>query len=276
MFATQVHKTVHGQPIVEKTVILSFGQTLTIDNWIQDLTGTIVTTDKPVSILAGHECADIPHGGPCDALYTSHTTINDLGKLYIVPPIPNRDSSTGYIVRIVAPYDNTDVFVFTGNLWVKQLTLIKSHFVELDLHPTDKAQAIKCIKLCLVVQYNKHRHIDNRETDNSMWQLPDLEHYVREVTFVPVKNPGTIVYSNNLIIIARADATASLQLNGASLTPSWTTLDAWPEFSYATLQISNQLHNLSSEGQFGAFVFGNAAQTGYGTMLAMDSKYVDP
>jgi hypothetical protein len=52
-----------------------------------DLTGTLVTADKPVSVFGGHKCVQVPLGTQaCDRLEEAMLPIETLAKEYIVTP----------------------------------------------------------------------------------------------------------------------------------------------------------------------------------------------
>jgi hypothetical protein len=80
-----------------------------------DVTGTLVTADKPVQVIAGHQCTYIPDNvGYCDHLEETMFPFETLSTEYIVtdafipqgnnPPIPKVE-----MVRIVATADNTSL-----------------------------------------------------------------------------------------------------------------------------------------------------------------------
>jgi hypothetical protein len=74
-----------------------------------DLTGTIISADKPVEVFGGHKCTQIPIGvTACDRLEEAMLPIETLAKKYIVGPplIPNLQVKA-QMVRIIATEANT-------------------------------------------------------------------------------------------------------------------------------------------------------------------------
>lgn len=80
---------------------------------VSDLTGTRVTSNKPVQVIGGHACTNIPFNAPaCDHLEETNLPVASLGKDYLVtvpyvkglnqPPMLNPRR-----VRIVATTDGT-------------------------------------------------------------------------------------------------------------------------------------------------------------------------
>lgn len=68
-----------------------------------DFSGTLVQADKPVQVLSGSHCANVPSGAPaCDHLEETIPPAETLGKSYVVarPQGPN-GNTVGQLVRII-------------------------------------------------------------------------------------------------------------------------------------------------------------------------------
>ena len=78
-----------------------------------DLTGTLVTADKPVSVFGGHKCTQVPLGTQaCDRLEEAMLPIETLAKEYIVTPplIPTGGNiPKAQYIRIIATEDSTTI-----------------------------------------------------------------------------------------------------------------------------------------------------------------------
>ena len=76
-----------------------------------DHTGTLVNADKPIQVLGGHDCTQVPIGvTACDHLEESMFPIEALAKEYIVAPpvqVPMDTKEKAVVVRIVASEDAT-------------------------------------------------------------------------------------------------------------------------------------------------------------------------
>ena len=85
------------------------GETLLITHF-DDLTGTIVMSDKPVVVLSGHQCAQIPVGfTACDHLVEQIPPQYTWGYTFLLNPLAARES--GDIYRVATVYDETQVSV---------------------------------------------------------------------------------------------------------------------------------------------------------------------
>ena len=79
-----------------------------------DLTGTYVTSDQPIVVFGGHECANVPLGiTACDHLEQQLVPVTAWGKRYIVDQFKPRDpnGSAFDVVRVLA--GDNDVLVTT-------------------------------------------------------------------------------------------------------------------------------------------------------------------
>lgn len=74
-----------------------------------DLTGTVVSSDKPVSVFGGHTCAYVPGGtAACDILYEQIPPVSTWGTEFGLCPT-NRPVCPGDVLRVLAGTDGTVV-----------------------------------------------------------------------------------------------------------------------------------------------------------------------
>ena len=73
-----------------------------------DLTGTRVSSNKPVAVFSGVNCAVVPAGKSfCDHLVVQLPPVNEWGYKFVTSPLAQR--TRGDLIRILAAYDNTHV-----------------------------------------------------------------------------------------------------------------------------------------------------------------------
>lgn len=95
------------------------GQTLSITlNRLQtfqvahtkDMTGTAIYSTRPISVLSGNECANVPSDkGYCDHLVEHIPPVNTWGQRFITAPLAGR--SGGDFFRILAANESTSVTI---------------------------------------------------------------------------------------------------------------------------------------------------------------------
>jgi hypothetical protein len=102
---------------VPATFTLQTGDVLRLSSTDRDLTGSLVTSDKPVQVISGHWGAKVPAepSGSC-CQYVSHLEevmfpIDRLGTHHVVtrPAIPNELDPDLQLVRVVATEDGTSL-----------------------------------------------------------------------------------------------------------------------------------------------------------------------
>ena len=75
-----------------------------------DLTGTIISSNKPLSVFVGHECAQIPTNSiACDYLVEQIPPDTTWGTLFFTAPLDLRESGERYRVGTVTDYNRVIV-----------------------------------------------------------------------------------------------------------------------------------------------------------------------
>lgn len=113
-----------------------------------DLTGTKVTSDKPVSVFSGNKKTKIGSGGSSDHIVEHITPVDDWGKNFITSPIPLR--TVGDYFRFIATEDNTQVTISGG--YSSSFTLNAGEFKEKAI-PSNAYCKIVSDKAIMVVQF---------------------------------------------------------------------------------------------------------------------------
>ncbi|MCB9750865.1 MAG: IgGFc-binding protein [Myxococcales bacterium] len=134
-----------------------------------DVTGTIVSADQPISIIAGHTCTEVPQNvNTCDHLEESMPPIVALSKEYvIVPPaqVPNDNLDKAQVVRVVATEDDTEL-VFEPDQGVNTSLANAGDFVEIPM--TTNKFIVSSEKRILVAQYMVSAGAGFGQSDPSM------------------------------------------------------------------------------------------------------------
>jgi hypothetical protein len=117
------------------TVTLNQGDVLQVMSAVGgDVTGSIVNSTKPVQVIGGHECTNVPLNiAACDHLEESMFPFETLADEYIVvPPVqyPSDTLEKGQVVRVIAAEDATTL-VFTPDQPVGKVLAKAGDFVEL-------------------------------------------------------------------------------------------------------------------------------------------------
>lgn len=171
------------------------------------LSGTYIKANKPVSVLSGTMCADVPVGTfACDYLVESEMPIQAWGKNYHVVPITCR--TTAPLVHVFAKDSNTSVSIDgatgpslpegpggrEGKGWLE----IRTHS-----SPQQKAVTLSAEKPIYVHQFNTGERDDNAgcAIDPFQMALMPVEQYQKEVLFSVPGTHGGMSFPNNYAIL---------------------------------------------------------------------------
>jgi gliding motility-associated-like protein len=270
------------------TVTLNRGQTYQVQSLASpapslsnykpyDLTGTrIVSTSgcKPFAVFSGAN-ATITNSA-CMAwehIYEQQFPIHTWGKTYLVAPFKN--SNLGYLYRIIASQDNTNVTVNGANV----ATLNKGEFFEVN-NNNNSPNCVNADKPIAVAQYIKGQNCNGIPTqpsggtsgpvnvgDPAMIMLNPIDQTVKKVTYNTITSSNMLPPNPALYyvsIITKTTNIDKIKLNGTTLTPSnFLPFSCNNGYSYANIDINAGTHNLESDSSFIAYHYGYGRAEGY-------------
>ena len=86
---------------------------LEIPGGLLNITGIYVSSDKPIVVYSGHQCANVPTDANfCEPLFQQVPPLAAIGSEYIMGPIKQRDQA-GYTARIITTKQGSDVILAT-------------------------------------------------------------------------------------------------------------------------------------------------------------------
>jgi hypothetical protein len=225
-----------------------------------DVTGTLVTADKPVQVIGGHQCTYIPDGtGYCDHLEESMFPYESLANDYIVaaPLIPTGGTTPKVeMVRIVATQPGTTLTYDPPQPGAPGAIALAGAWVELASSAKDfKISANQPI---MVVQYMEGQDAGGNAGDPAMSLAVATSQFRKSYLFHAPTNYETS-YVN---IIALTGTTVNL--DGAAVA-GFTPIGA-TGYSVARKSLSNAgtgNHTADSTEGFGISVYGYGQYTSY-------------
>jgi len=166
---------------------------------LQDLTGTKIVTDKPVSLFSGHGCAILPvTAGDCDHMIEQSLPTAMWGTKFYIAPIPRIVDT--YYIRVLAANDITEVNVYCNNV-EDSYTINEGDIIHKELGMLDHC-AIHSNKEVLVVQFARSRY----PSDPAMVLVPATIHYSNKILSSTVSGYQTdLHYIHSVIIIVLAE-----------------------------------------------------------------------
>ena len=162
-----------------------------------DLSGTKIVTNKPVSVFSGHECAKLPSNiTSCDHLIEQIPPITLWGKEHYTMPL----ASKPYSIKILAAHNSTIVDIYCNNMRLQPEYLNEGDFCTFPLKMEEYC-AIYSNKEVLIVQFSHGHHADNHNGGPMMMVVPALKQYFSkfDVSMIQVSN---FFHHINIIVTA--------------------------------------------------------------------------
>ena len=262
-------------PYRQYSFVINHLQTMYIKS-IQDLTGSKIVTDKPVSVFSGHECANVPW----NVTYCSHLT-EQLpptalwGRVYYTAPLANK---TSYTIKVLAAYNLTTVNIYCNNT-------MESYGINEGETLNKRMQikqycAIHSNKKVLVVQLSHGGSEDNTYGDPMMTLVPATNNYLNKFDFSTIRNTLKLhVHYVNIIVMEQYYQPNMIYLiaggvNRSLATQQWVPIQVNNTIeAYATQVIIPegvaQVFHTDPSAQMMTIVYGFARHDGYGHIGGM-------
>ena len=168
-----------------------------------DLGGSLIVADKPVSVLSGNHCAQIPYDNPaCDYIIEQEVATEFWGKKYYVPPIITRKKSS--IIRLFAKEPLTTFMRNGYEFWTSKSNwgLENEDWIEIRSNPDSNAPAvIQGNKPINVVQYNTGQSDDNVPGDPFQMLLTSSEQFQNELVFFTPGINSSLGFDENYLSV---------------------------------------------------------------------------
>jgi hypothetical protein len=235
-------------------------------NFGGDLTGTFVTSDKPIWVLGAAECINVPNKnvGYCDHIQEQMLALDYWGKKYVGAHSPKRGNEKHYW-RIFGGENNTTIttnppqpgtpFVVNKAAW-KELIV-----------PNNTSFIFEGDKPFLAVQYLESQSAGAGTGDPAMYQMVPVEQFLDRYAFVT--GTGYIVHYAQII---RAKGSADVKVDGAVVNGYY----AVGEYEVADWKISEGAHLAESDSPFGIVSTGYTDATSYAYPGGLKLAVINP
>lgn len=186
------------------TVLMQPMETFHVES-LHDLTGTRITSNKPLTVLGSHECADVPVGVEfCDYLIEQFPPTVTWGRVFFMTSLHSR--RTGELYKIITSKSLTSVKVkcvpeTNNDTEIGGVTMLFNTSGESRefLLGKDRFCSVVANKPILVVQYSMGYFLD-RVGDPFMLVLPPIDQYSNNFTF---KSPER--YNNHITVVVPSE-----------------------------------------------------------------------
>ena len=271
--AIKVHSIVYSlTPGRQYTFVIDRLQTIFVGS-ILDLSGTKIVTNKPVSVLSGHQCANVPNNvGDCGYIIEQVPPTTSWGREFYITPLATRRA---YTVKIVAARDSTNVDIYCNNAKLSY-SLNDGGFINRYLS-NDQYCVIYSTKQVLVAQFGHGRQSDSG--DPMMMLIPSAICCLHTLTFSTIRNPITSGYRGyyhyvNIIVAAQHHQPNMIYLKSGGVnrlltSQNWIPLQAENAIeAYAAIvgvsEGAVQVMHSNTSALLTVVVYGFSAYNGYG------------
>lgn len=234
-----------------------------------DLSGTIVTSSKPIAVFSGDDCAMVPQQQhPCNHLVEQIPPVSDWGQEFMTNPTPN--GKEGDEFHVIASMKNTLVYVDTQ---LKD-TLNEGGKYIIDA-PWNVSLVISTSQPSLVVQYSKRS--DTLKLSPAMSLVPPKEWYSNDYTvYVPKDDTGN-AFDSYINVVIDTSWRNDLRVKGADdLSIDWKIISGG--FSRASLHLASagmyHVYHKNPLANFSAVLYGMASQKLFSFPVGM--KWLQP
>lgn len=239
---------------VPYNIVLNQGETYELQNNVggMDLTGSRITSDKPIGVMGSHRCANIPTNyAYCDHICEMLTPTSTWGKNFVTVPL--RARINGDTWRIMASQNSTTVTI----AGVPQAPINAGQFINTILTAQTVITSDKPIQVC---QYANGSDFSGNPGDPFMMVIPPYEQYLPGYTLTTVT--GYVAHYIN--IVAPNSVVGSLTLDAVPVPVVEFTPIGASGFSGAQVVVTPGSHTLAATLPFGAFQYGFNNDDSYG------------
>ncbi|XP_052216822.1 uncharacterized protein LOC127834809 isoform X2 [Dreissena polymorpha] len=220
-----------------------------------DLTGTIVQSSKPVSVVSGVACATVPNADIfCDMIGEQMIPTNAFETNFIIPPI----LSYQFMVRIFSSQRNNKVCV--KDEFLENCTIMDSH-EWFESVPTLSPLVVTSQEPISVIQY--------KENQAYMTIIPSIRQFMNAYTFFAPEVSADHIHYISVTIIS--SASQLLRLDGKLLSDQLVdtahVVHLFNSYTVLTSRITSGYHVMTSTDThvvFGLIVFGIGSDAAYG------------
>ena len=262
----------------------------------QDVSGTVIESNKPIWVMAASRCSRVPRRFPpesgmepvgpelgfCDPLQELLIPIRYWGDEYVLAHAPPRGNERHYW-RIYGGEEGATVEASEDVEGLPYTFRSVGDFVEVST-ANEQNVVLTADGVFMPVGYMQSRHKtgelpDDQTTergDPSMWQLIPVGQWLSRYVFVTGKD-----FTQHYVQVTRSLGGPDVLLDGDPVDTlgNWT-WEAVGDYEVITPQISEDLHTIESEGDFGIIQFGvsSTPQPGCEDPLGIDcnSTYAYP
>ena len=202
-----------GPGFTSHPLILHQMQTLTVVN-NDDLTGTKITSNKPLIVISGHECANVPNtASGCEPVAVQVPPVATWGTDFLLAPFAGRDSMQTF--KVISSEKNASFISVCGDNVTHA-----AHNTAIFSFNTDKYCYLKSTAPMLVVQLSTGVTTDFRG-DPAIAMISPVDQYVHEIKFISLPTSAFPLSFVSITVATEHFSSNSILFNGMLIDCKW-------------------------------------------------------
>ena len=187
-----------------------------------DLTGSRIVSNKPLTVISGHECGSVPYNWfSCDHLAEHIPPTSTWGKEFLL--VPNGGRNVGQYYKIVSSQSATTVIRRCNSVTTTQtLTSAGSSFTFFTSSTT--YCSVVANKPVLVSNLAISSGNDNIG-DPIISILPSLDQYTNRYSFFSLNTTDFNIHQISVSVLAQYYQPSSIRVDGQPISCSWSAMD---------------------------------------------------
>lgn len=260
-----------------QTFVLHQRQTLIITSQLADLSGTRVVSNKPLTVVSGHQCGNVP----AVLLYCEHLSeqippTSTWGTYFLLVPFGGRN--TGQYFKIISSTNET-IITYTCNSTTTQQLLSTAGNSYSFLTSSTSYCSLVTSKPVLVVELGKG-HDEDGTGDPIISIVPPIDWYRDSYTFSSLNSTNFNSHFISVSVLPEYYDPASILLDGHPINATWTAIhdDVGAVVGYGcnravTEGMTHTVQHNNPKGKMTVIVHGWHSHTGYGYTAALRQNY---
>ena len=186
-----------------------------------DLTGTRIVSNKPLTVISGHECANVPASQSyCEHIAEHIPPTSTWGKKFLLVPFGGR--SVGQYYKVVASMDETS-FTLACNSTPNILLLPTAGSFEEFFTTSDAYCSLISDKSVLVSQLGIGGSMDGIG-DPIISIVPPVTHYTNYFSFSSVNVSSFDIHQISVSVLSESFQPGNIRLDGLPIAANWNTI----------------------------------------------------
>ncbi len=245
-----------------------------------DLTGTHIVASAPVTVIGGHQRAQVPldpsESSPSrDYLIQQIIPVESWHKSAFV--IPFKTVSNGVnnkdLVRVLSASDNNKIYI-DGTY--KQ-TINRAEFLELEINQAINITSSAPMQVATYAKTTK-MNMSTNIGDPLMMLIHPKEQFYKEYKFIntQTRENGDIVYTRQFVaVILPSSGKASLTLDGLDVSQTGYAPIPNSNYEYKVIEVTDGVHQISCNEDIAIYIYGYGYANSYGYIGGMNFKIFD-